>query len=149
MPFSNPTWLPSKKWVVSPGPGSPFPPANRVLGQHRPHLCNTDHICAKHSPCLVFQPTGSYSLPCPPANQCQVGEQDGSPPGHGHPAALLPSPAPPSLPGSGASPARPPPLSHSGPSPWRSTWSRGCLVQRHSLPGSLQNKCSPGAGHWQ
>ena len=70
--------------------------------------CNTDHICAKHSPYLVFQLTGFYSLPCPPPNQCQVGERDGSHLGHGHPAVLLSSPTPPSLTGSGASPAHHP-----------------------------------------
>lgn len=59
----------------------------------------------QHRACLVFQPTGFHSLPCPPPNQRQVGERDGSHLGHWHPAVLLSSPTPPSLTGSGASPA--------------------------------------------
>ena len=56
MPFSNPAWPPSKKSVVSPGSGSPFPPANCVLVQHRPYLCKAQPISGLSTDWLLLAP---------------------------------------------------------------------------------------------
>lgn len=73
--------------MVSPGSGSSFPPANRVLVQHRPYLCKAQPTCGLSTNWLLLP------LPAHLLTSVKWENPDAGHLGHGHLAVLLSSPA--------------------------------------------------------